>query len=221
MTDERKKKLKTVLVGSGKEEGLFLWLLLGSRRGADTVRRRSDRLHRVLFIIEICLFFFGLARLLLVYGSLPEQTGIHFKGAAYIVEDMTIREQLETELHGYQPIDLWGKKIMLFYPFVISGAALIFDIIIPKTVNKLSKGRSSENGEVGTRIKAALQTALDISALAVVVYFSIIWNEYIIRQLPMRIMFTSIYALVVEITLADLILYSVIISKRYKNREEK
>ena len=221
MPDERKKQLKTVLMGSGKAEGLFLWLLLGSHKGKDTAERRSEKLHRILSVIEICLFFFGLVRLLIVYGSLPAQMGIHFKGEGYIIEDMCFSEKMHMILHGYQPIDLTGSKIMLFYPFAISAAALIFDMIIPKIANRLVGGRSSVNAEVSVRIKAALQTSLDISAFSAVLYFSIIWNEYMIRQLPMRMLFTPMYAYVIIITLFDLVFYAVLVNKKYGKMEEK
>ncbi|MBQ8967701.1 hypothetical protein [Ruminococcus sp.] len=221
MTDEGKKQLKTVLMGSGKQESIFLWLLLGSRRGIDMVKRRSDSLHRVVFVLEICLFFFGLVRLLTVYGGLPAQTGIHFKGEAYIIEDMSFSETIHTILHGYQPIDVTGSKIMLFYPFVISAAALLFDIIIPKIAGRLAKRRSSDNAEVSVRIWAALQTALDISAFSAVLYFSILWNEYMIRQLPMRMLFTHSYGFLIVLSLADMVFFTVSVNKKYGKREEK
>ena len=217
MNDEGRKQLKVLLKGSGKEEGIFLWLLLGSRSGADTVKRRSQRLHRVLLILGICLFLFGLARLLLVYNSLPAELGVHFRGEALVVEGMSLSERFRAELHGHQPYDIKGRKIMLFYPFAVSAAALAASVFIPKFVNRFGRG----NSETNTRIKAALQTALDISALAVTVYFSIVWNEYVIRQLPMRMLFTKLYAFLVGLTAVDLIMYAVIVSKRYKNREEK
>ena len=217
MTDERKKLLKTILAGSGKEEGIILWLLLGSRRGADTVKQRSEGLHKVLFVSGICLFLFGLTRLLLVYNSLPAELGVHFRGEAFVTEGMSVSERLRAALHGYQPYDVTGKKIMLFYPFAVSAAALAASVFIPKAVNRLGRRKS----EAGARIKSALQTALDISALVVTAYFGMIWNEYTIRQLPMRMLFTWLYAFLVGLTAADLIIYAVNIRKRYKNREEK
>ena len=94
-------------------------------------------------------------------------------------------------------------------------------MIIPKIANRLVVGRSSVNAEVSVRIKAALQTALDISAFSAVLYFSIIWNEYMIRQLPMRMLFTPMYAYVIIITLFDLVFYAVLVNKKYGKMEEK
>ena len=221
MTGEGKKKLKTVLMGKGNAEGYYLWLLLGSLKGKDTVKRRSQKLHRVLFISELCLFFFGLTRLLLVYGGLPAQIGIHFKGEAFVTEGMNFSEKMHMVFHGHQPIDVTGSKIMLFYPFAISAAALLFDIIIPKTANRLAKRKSSDNAEVSTRLSAALQTALDISAVTVVVYFGIIWNEYMIRQLPMRMLFTYSYGFLIVLSLADMVFYTALVNKKYGKMEEK
>ncbi len=81
--------------------------------------------------------------------------------------------------------------------------------------------RTAENSGLKLRVISGLQIAFDISAFIVTLYFCGIWADRVIRQLPMRMLFTYIYGFGVLVIFFDLIIFAVDMKLTYRKKEEE
>lgn len=125
---------------------------------------KKDFPHIVLFGSAWLLFAGCLIRFLAVYGSLPDEIGVHFGGGG--------------------SFDVVDKKIYGFYPFVISLITLVICGVLSKLVNKASAGNNMT--ERGTSLsRFAVKLFIDIFQLSLVFSLAGMWSDAVIRQQPL------------------------------------
>ena len=72
------------------------------------------------------------------------------------------------------------------------------------------------------KLTEALQLTLDLAGLVFALYFCGIWTVQILRQQPMRVLFTRLYLVLVLLAFLDLIFFTVMISAdERKKRQQK
>ena len=134
---------------------------------------------------------------------------------------MTLAEKLRETFHAYQPYDVTGNKVLVFYPFFVSAAALLLGGWTIVLLRRIVSRRTAENSGLKLRVISGLQIAFDISAFIVTLYFCGIWADRVIRQLPMRMLFTELYAMGIMLVFYDLIIFAVDIRMTYRKKEEE
>ena len=134
---------------------------------------------------------------------------------------MSAAERLHGILRTYQPYDVTGNKILVFYPFFVSAAALLLGGWTIILLRRIVSRRALENSGLKLRVISGLQIAFDISAFIVTLYFCGVWADRVIRQLPMRMLFTYIYGFGVIMIFFDLIIFAVDMKLTYRKKEEE
>ena len=142
-------------------------------------------LHLILTAAAWLIFAGCLIRFLAVYGSLPDEIGIHFGGGG--------------------DFDVVDKKIYGFYPFVISLITLVTCWIVSSAVGKASVSKNiTERGAELSRSVVVLYT--DILQLALIFSLAGLWSDAVIKQQPLNtsipvalllIVFALLFALII------------------------
>ena len=220
MTDDKKQKLKKVITGKGSH-GLFIGKIMRCDGDDKTVLGRTALIHIIFRAISWVIFDISLLRMLFAYRKMPEQTGVHFKSVHEMTSGMTLAEKLCETFHAYQPYDVTGNKVLVFYPFFVSAAALLLGGWTIVLLRRIVSRRKSESDGVKLRVISGVQMAFDISAFIVTVYFCGIWADRVIRQLPVKMLFTELYAMGIMLVFYDLIIFAVDIRMTYRKKEEE
>ena len=83
----------------------------------------------------------------------------------------------------------------------------------------MNEKRFSENSKL--MLIDGLKLTLYIVGLVFTLYFCVIWTVQILRQQPMRVLFTQLYAVLNELAFLDMVLFTVMLSaderKKHKN----
>ena len=220
MNSEKKQKLEKVLLGKGMH-GLFIGQIMGCDKDDDTVKGRTAIVHIIFRALSWLIFDVSLVRMLFAYRKMPKQTGVHFKSVREMTAGMNMAEKLHEIIHAYQPYDVTGNKWLAFYPFLVSAAAMLLGGWTIVLLRRVANRRDNENDGMKLRVVSGVQIAFDISAFIVTVYFCGIWADRVIKQLPMKMLFTDIYADAVFIVLLDLIIFAVDMKLTYRKKEEE
>ena len=126
--------------------------------------RKMKHLRTAINIVSFALLGVSLIWLLTVYGSFPEQMGIHYG------ED--------------NDFDVIASKIFAFYPFIAGfGLCGIISLLEP-AVKKAKKAGKDLSGEKTEFIKKAALIVLSAMKLFWAVFFTI-WNYCIIHRIKM------------------------------------
>lgn len=149
------------------------------------------RIYKYMSLAAWAMFVYGVIRMLTALKGMPDEMGVHFLGSKYIVEDMTFFQKYTFILHGHQPYDVKGPKLWAFYPHAVTLGMLIFCMIAVRLVSKIRKTGLGEKQR--DKFMAAVKLALGAEQLIFSLYFCVIWVEYVVRQLPMRYLFTILY----------------------------
>ncbi|SFD01126.1 hypothetical protein [Ruminococcus albus] len=220
MTDEKKRKLKKLLTGKGSH-GIIIGKIMHCDGDDKTVIGHTAINHIIFRALSWLIFDISLLRMLFVYHKFPSETGVHFKSVHEMTAGMSVAERLHEIFHAYQPYDVTGKKILVFYPFFVSAAALLLGgwtiILLRRIVTRRGSERSAET----LRIISGLQIAFDISAFIVTLYFCGIWADRVIKLLPMKMMFTQLYAWGILLVFFDLIIFAIDMKMTYRKKEEE
>ena len=133
-------------------------------------------------------------------------------------ETNSLHERLMRILNEYQEIDVTAAKWLLFYPQLITLVMLAAGMILPVTAGRV-RARMSKSAQL--RIIEGLRIALDTAGLIFSVYFCGVWTYLILRQQPMRVLFTEIYAVLSLMTFAELTAFAVMVSKDEKTNKKR
>ena len=117
--------------------------------------------HNIVTTILWLAFAVNLGRLLLVLNGLPDRIGVHFASDG--------------------SFDIYDSKYYSFYPHIVSFVCLLlFDIFIILS-RKMTIGKKvKKTGE--NLIRKATIVFIDISKILFCLFFSVIWNDCVIRQ---------------------------------------
>ena len=220
MTDDKKQKLKRMLTGKGAH-GLFIGRIMHCYGDDKTVIGHTALCHIIFRTFSWIIFDISFLRMLFVYHKFPKETGVHFKSISEMTAGMSAAERLHEILHSCQPYDVTGNRILVFYPFFVSAAALLLGGWTIILLRRIVSRRALENSGLKLRVISGLQIAFDISAFIVTLYFCGVWADRVIRQLPMRMLFTYIYGFGVLVIFFDLIIFSVDMKLTYRKKEEE
>lgn len=161
---------------------------------------------------------FSLIRALTAYGSLPDELGVHFLGLRYIKDETGYRDFFRLMFHGgKQEYDVYGPKLWIFYPHLISSLAFLGSKLSVWLFGKLGK-QSRMDGFKKSKLKQGLTLSLDMVTLDLCMYFCIIWNECILRQTEMRMIFTYGYALVAILCFFEMINFTLTLNRLTKDK---
>lgn len=220
MTDDKKQKLKRLITGKGAH-GIIIGKIMHCDGDDKTVIGHTAINHIIFRALSWLIFDISLLRMLFVYHKFPNETGVHFKSVREMTAGMSVAERLHEILHTYQPYDVTGNRILVFYPFFVSAAALLLGGWTIILLRRIVSRRTAENSGLKLRVISGLQIAFDISAFIVTLYFCGIWADRVIRQLPMKMLFTQIYAIGVALVFFDLIIFAIDMKMTYGKKEEE
>ncbi|MDE6732349.1 MAG: hypothetical protein K2J77_05680 [Oscillospiraceae bacterium] len=154
-------------------------------------------MSRAVKIIHIALtatawgiFTASLVRFIVVWGSLPENLGIHFASDGQF--------------------DMISKKSYAAYPYIVTVAALAFFEIAALLSKKIKTGvKISENGDL--KIRAALKILLDIFKLGFSFFFSGVWADCVIRQRPLNTIIPAAVMLIMFLSFCAFAIAAIVI----------
>ena len=198
------------------ENNSLLYRFLAAHEKDDkTIKRQAGIIHRTISTAARVIFLVSLVVTACFYPKMPAETGVHFIGLAYMPETHGLSEALHRIFTEYQEIDVISSKALLFYPHVVTLVMLLAGLL-PRLAKKIKAKNLSESARV--KITEALRISLDIAGLIFAVYFCGIWTVQILRQQPMRVLFTELYAVLTLLTFFDLIIFTVMITNdEHKN----
>lgn len=125
---------------------------------------KRDMPHIVLTALSWGVFAVCLIRFLAAYGSLDEEIGIHFAGDG--------------------SFDVTDKKIFGFYPFLVSVITLVICVALNILVKKIKvSNKVTEKG--GELMRFGVRAYIDLCQLCMVLFFSGVWSDCVIRQHPL------------------------------------
>lgn len=186
----------------------------------DNKERCIRRVNSVLTVLAGIMIVFSLIRALAACSSLPDDLGVHFLGMRYISDKKGNWETLRLIYHGgKQPYDVFGPKLLMFYPHFISTMVFTGSKLAVWLFGKISR-KSSMDDFVKLKLKQGLTLSLDVVTIDFCLYFCIIWNECILRQAEMRMIFTQGYVVIVLLCLFELIAFSLILNKSSKDKQK-
>lgn len=155
---------------------------------------KEKQLHSLFNILSWGIFLISLIRMLLAYGTLPNEIGVHFGGDGNF--------------------DVIADRIFAFYPYVVSIIMLLFCEILTWVIEKVKTGlRMSRKGE--EQLKGTIKVFLDIFKLCNVVFYSGIWADSVIKQQPMSMFVTMLISWIYIISLMTFFVALIVI--RVKN----
>ncbi len=206
---------------SPESNSLLYKLLADPKKDGETVLRQARLIHRIMSTAARGIFLVSLIVTVCFYPGLPAETGVHFIGLAYMPGTHSFSEELHRTLYEYQEIDVVSGKAWLFYPYGVTGVMLLAGLLLPRLAGKVKAKSLSESARM--KLTEALQLTLDLAGLVFALYFCGIWTVQILRQQPMRVLFTRLYLVLVLLAFLDLIFFTVMISadERKKRQQKK
>lgn len=128
------------------------------------IKKKISVAHIALTSVSWLLFSGCLIRFIAAYGSLADEIGIHFAGDG--------------------SFDIIDRKIYGLYPFLVSLITLLICGVICLLTKRAKIGRVSETG--GKLMRFAFTAYIDIFQLLMVLFFSGVWSDCVIRQHPLN-----------------------------------
>ena len=202
---------------SAENNSLLYRFLASPGKDGETVMRQTRRVHMVLSTLAQGIFAVSLVVTLCFYPGLPAETGVHFIGLAYMPETHGFSEAVHRILHEYQEIDVYAAKSWLFYPYCVTGAMLLAGLLLPKLAAKVKTKNMSESAR--RKLIEGLRITLDVVGLIFALYFCGVWTVQILRQQPMRVLFTELYAVLTLLAFLELILFLVMLSHEDRRKQ--
>lgn len=154
-------------------------------------------IHISLSVIAWGIFIASLVRFIVVWGSLPENIGIHFASDGQF--------------------DMISKKSYAAYPYIVSLVALAFFEVSELLSKKIKMGlKISEKGDL--KIRAALKILLDVFKLGFSFFFAGIWADCVIRQHPLNTHIPAAVMLIMVLAFCVFVIAAIVI--KVKNPPE-
>lgn len=188
-------------------------------KDSNTVRHQALLAHRIISSSARVTFLISLVVTLCFYPHIPAETGVHFIGLGFMPEIHGFSENIHRILYEYQEIDVIAAKVWLFYPYAITGLILLAGMLLPRLAGRLNNKRFSENTK--SILIDGLKLTLDIVGLVYTLYFCGVWTVQILRQQPMRVLFTFLFVILTILAFMDMVLFTVMLyadeRKKHKN----
>ena len=160
-------------------------------RMSDKSVSLTDRIYKYISLAAWGIAAVSILRLASALKGLPDEIGVHFLSSSELSEGMTFFQKYTLIFNGHQPYDVYGNKLWLIYPYGVTLGVLICCMIAVRLVSKIKKTGLEEKQR--DKFMAAVKLALGAEQLIFSLYFCVAWVEYVVRQLPMRYLFTILY----------------------------
>ncbi len=132
-----------------------------------------QKIHRMLGAMAWTVLLISLFRMILSYGSLPQEIGVHFGRDGQF--------------------DVIANKIYAFYPIIVSFIVVILGELAAYAVGKVKAGmKISLRGQ--NQLRAVILIFIHALKIGVLIFFSIMWTNCVIKQVPMNTLYATLLA---------------------------
>lgn len=132
-----------------------------------------QKIHRMLGAMAWTVLLISLFRMILSYGSLPQEIGVHFGSDGQF--------------------DVIANKIYAFYPIIVSFIVVILGELAAYAVGKVKAGmKISLRGQ--NQLRAVILIFIHVLKIGVLIFFSIMWTNCVIKQVPMNTLYATLLA---------------------------